>query len=69
MLALLADLHQRRGMTVLMATHQPEDARAVAGRLLFLGDGQILADGNARNLLSPAGPEAVRDYIGARKER
>ena len=69
MLALLAELHQRRGMTVLMATHQPEDARAVAGRLLFLGDGRILADGDARDLLSPDGPETVRDYIGARKER
>ena len=69
MLALLAELHQRRGMTVLMATHQPEDARAVTERLLFLGNGRILADGDARDLLSPDGPEAVRDYIGARRER
>ncbi len=45
MLALVAELNRERGMTVLMATHSPEDAEAIAGQVLFLDNGEVAAAG------------------------
>src|SRR5690606_24623395 len=45
MLDLLRDLHAERGMTVLMATHDPDDARAIASRLVFVEAGKVAAHG------------------------
>lgn len=63
MLTLLSDLHARIGMTILMVTHHPEDARAIAGQIAFLEDGQIVAAGNVDQFFSDTGPPAFRDYI------
>jgi thiamine transport system ATP-binding protein len=43
MLDLIADIHSERAMTVLLVTHQPEDARRIAARTAFVHDGRILA--------------------------
>jgi thiamine transport system ATP-binding protein len=43
MLDLIADIHRERAMTVLLVTHQPEDARRIAARTAFVHDGRILA--------------------------
>ncbi len=61
---LVNDLHQETGMTILMVTHTPEDALAIAPRLLFVEAGSIVADGPAAELLGPAGPRSVRAYVG-----
>jgi len=66
MAALVLDLHRETGMTMLMVTHAPEDALALAGRLVFVEAGSIAADGPAAELLGPDGPEPVRSYVGAR---
>ena len=63
MLSLLSDLHGRIGMTILMVTHHPEDARAIAGQIAFLADGRIVAAGGAAEFFSETGPSAFRDYI------
>lgn len=63
MLTLLSDLHARIGMTILMVTHHPEDARAIAGQIAFLADGRIVAAGGAAAFFSETGPPAFRDYI------
>lgn len=64
MLDLLHDLHERRGMTVLMVTHNPEDALRLAERTLLLEQGRIQAAGHTAELFSDDGPEALRRYIG-----
>lgn len=64
MLGLLVDLQAEKRMTVLFVTHQPEDARAVAERMVFLEDGMIVASGATKTFFDDAGPEAFRRYIG-----
>ncbi len=54
-------------MTVLMVTHTPEDAIYLDAVLLFLDTGRISAMGPAVELLSPTGPEALRRYIGEKR--
>ncbi|NMG40701.1 thiamine ABC transporter ATP-binding protein [Chelativorans sp. ZYF759] len=63
MLSLLADLQARLGMTVLMVTHHPEDARALAGHVAFLSGGRIEAFGEADRFFSDTGPQGFRNYI------
>jgi thiamine transport system ATP-binding protein len=63
MLNLLKDLHGRLGMTILMVTHHPDDARAIADRVAFLVDGRIDAEGPADRFFSASGPAAFRHYI------
>lgn len=64
MLDLVANLVDERGLTVLMVTHQPEDARRIAGDMLFLENGRIVAHGPAADFFSDTGPEAFKRYMG-----
>jgi thiamine transport system ATP-binding protein len=64
MLGLLADLQAEKHMTVLFVTHQPDDARAVADRMVFLEDGKVVASGATKIFFDDAGPEAFRRYVG-----
>jgi thiamine transport system ATP-binding protein len=64
MLDLLRDLHAERGMTVLMATHQPEDAEAIASRIVFLEEGRVAATGPKSLFFGPDRPEAFARYVG-----
>ena len=41
------------GITILMTTHQPEHALKIADRLIMLHQGTILADGDAKQVLTP----------------
>jgi thiamine transport system ATP-binding protein len=63
---LVGELHRETGMTILVVTHSPEDALALAPRLLFVEGGRVVADGPARQLLGEDAPDAVRRYIGER---
>ncbi|MEI9424725.1 thiamine ABC transporter ATP-binding protein [Mesorhizobium sp. Cs1299R1N1] len=65
MLDLVASLHAERGMTVLFVTHQPQDARRIAQKVVFLDNGTIAASGTSDDFFAGAGPEAFRRYIGA----
>ena len=64
MLQLVAGLHAERSLTVLMVTHQPEDARRIAGDVLFLENGQVAAHGAAADFFGATGPEAFLRYMG-----
>jgi len=66
MLDLLRELHREHGMTILMATHHPDDARAISGQLAFVENGRISAYGPTAGFFAPYGPEAFRRYIGER---
>jgi thiamine transport system ATP-binding protein len=64
MLALVGDLHADHGMTVLLVTHQPDDARRLATRIVFLEAGEVVADAATDSFFGPDSPEAFRRYVG-----
>jgi thiamine transport system ATP-binding protein len=64
MLDLIADIHRERAMTVLLVTHQPEDARRIAARTAFVHDGRILAARPTDELLGATDIPELREYLG-----
>jgi len=64
MLELVRDLHAEKKMTILMVTHQPEDARALCDRVAFVEDGRVAAFAPAQTMFSAAAPAAFRAYMG-----
>lgn len=69
MAELVGDLHRETGMTILVVTHSPEDALALAPRMVFVDQGRIAGDGPTKDLLGHGGPEAVRAYVGESRSR
>ena len=65
MLELVRDLHSKRKMTILMVTHHPEDARALAGQVAFVENGRIEAFEAASVMFSDSAPSSFRNYIGS----
>lgn len=65
MLALVDTLRRERGMTVVMVTHQVEDARLGPDAAAFVSDGKILATGTPDGLLNRTDLPALSGYIGA----
>lgn len=63
MLDLVNAIAREKRFTVLFVSHQPEDARHAAARILFIEAGRILADGPTDALFAaPGGPLAA--YLG-----
>jgi thiamine transport system ATP-binding protein len=58
-------LHGQSGMTVLMATHHPEDAQALADQIVFLENGRVAAQGPAASFFGAEAPAAFVRYMGA----
>lgn len=69
MLDLVGDLHQAKGMTVLMVTHDPRDARRIAPRTAFLDGGRIADLGPTEALFSSDRSAALTRYLGDRSGR
>lgn len=63
MLALLARIADRNGATVLMVTHDPDDARAFAPETIVVMDGTALPPAPTDALLDNP-PESLRAYLG-----
>lgn len=63
MLDLLLALQKERGLTILMVTHQPEDARYAATETAFLAGGRILAVGPTPDILDNPHLPQIRDYL------
>jgi thiamine transport system ATP-binding protein len=64
MLDLIADIHRERAMTVLLVTHQPDDARRIAARTAFVHDGRILAARPTAGLLGATDIPELSAYLG-----
>jgi thiamine transport system ATP-binding protein len=63
MMRLLQDLQAEHELTVLMVTHQPEDARALNGQVIFVDQGQVRAPVGADNFFRNPDAE-IASYLG-----
>lgn len=63
MLALLRETTAAEGLSVLMVTHDPEDAMAVAERTCLVADGALTAPAPTAELFADP-PSALRAYLG-----
>jgi thiamine transport system ATP-binding protein len=63
MLDLVADLSEETGMTVLMVSHDPDDARRIADETVFIDAGRALPPRPTAALFDNP-PEAMKAYIG-----
>jgi len=64
MLDLVAQLQAERGLTVVLVSHNPRDARRIAGEAAFLSAGRILARGPTGDLLNAREPAELRAFLG-----
>lgn len=64
MLDLLVDLHRERQLTVLLVSHDPEDARRAASLTALLADGRIVAYRPTAQLFAATDLPELRDYLG-----
>ena len=63
MLRLIKALHASEGLTTLMVTHQPEDARTIAGSVIFVDKGVVRAPEDTPKFFASK-DEGVRAYLG-----
>lgn len=63
MLALMDEIARERGLTVLMVTHDPKDARQLDGSTILVADGIAHAPVPTGPFLD-APPDVLRDYLG-----
>ena len=63
MLDLVDALRHRHGLTVLMVTHDPADARRIADRTAFIADGHVVLADLTETVLTSSLP-VIRDYLG-----
>lgn len=64
MQTMLKDLLKRVGKTVLLVTHDLDEALYLAGRVVFLAEGAVVADLPANEVLMSENPH-VKDYVQA----
>jgi thiamine transport system ATP-binding protein len=63
MMHLLQELQAEHSLTILMVTHQPEDARALKGQVMFVDKGQVRAPVAVEAFFK--NPDAdIADYLG-----
>ncbi len=60
-LAVIRDL-AKEGLTMVMATHQMDFARALADEIVFMQDGRIIEHGSPEELLKPGNESRTRDF-------
>ncbi|MCV2879989.1 ATP-binding cassette domain-containing protein [Sedimentimonas flavescens] len=63
MLALVAEIASEQGTTVLMVSHDPDDARTLCPDTILVADGAALAPQPTESLLNNP-PEVLRAYLG-----
>ena len=64
MLTLVAELARESGALVLMVSHAPDDAKAIADQVLLVADGQVQPPKPTGEIFAKP-PEALRAYLGA----
>jgi thiamine transport system ATP-binding protein len=64
MLMLVKDLHEERGLTVLLVTHHPGDAQLGAEHTAFLDGGRIVAKRPTKKLFQSKDVPGLAEYLG-----
>ncbi len=64
MLDLVDQLRRERGLTVVLVSHNPQDALRIASQTAFLCEGRVLIQGDTRSLFDAAEPAALRSFLG-----
>jgi len=64
MIALIQELKREHGFTILLVTHDPEDAKAAADQTAFLHEGRILAKRATKDLFQTTDIPELSDYLG-----
>lgn len=64
MLDLVMALQKAKGLTVLMVTHQPEDAQYAASHTAYLEEGRIVALRPTAELFAAADLPGLKEYLG-----
>jgi len=60
----IGDLNRRLGLTVIIVSHQPEQARTIGGRIILLVDGRIAEHATATQFFAGPASQSGRDYLG-----
>jgi thiamine transport system ATP-binding protein len=63
MLVLIREIQKERKLTVLMVTHQPEDARYAASRIAFVQNGRIAHVLPTKQFFAASAPAEIGDYL------
>ncbi len=63
MLDLLLRIQREKKLTILMVTHQPEDARHAASKIGFVESGQILYVMDNKAFFAPTAPAEIHAYL------
>ncbi len=63
MLQLVLELQKTHRLTVLMVTHQPEEAKKIADKIIFIGDGKV-SDAISTAAFFKSTDKAVARYLG-----
>jgi thiamine transport system ATP-binding protein len=63
MLVLIREIQKERKLTVLMVTHQPEDARYAASRIAFVQNGRIAHVLPTKQFFAASAPAAISAYL------
>ncbi|MDX2321107.1 MAG: thiamine ABC transporter ATP-binding protein ThiQ [Moritella sp.] len=66
MLRLIAKLNKAHSITVLMVTHNPDDALQIADNIAFVADGKIALHASTAILADENAPEVLKRYLGKR---
>ena len=64
MLLLVRQLQIETGMTVLIVTHQPQEAADIADEIIFLDAGRTVASGPAKGFFKRKDIPGLADYLG-----
>ncbi len=63
MLDLIREIQKERKLTVLMVTHQPEDAKYAASRIAFMQNGRIAHFLTTKQFFAAAAPAEISAYL------
>jgi iron(III) transport system ATP-binding protein len=66
MLDLLSNVCDEFQLTLLLTTHQPEEAMSLTDHMLFLEKGKILEEGKPLHLLKSPTHPILKAYLGSK---
>lgn len=69
MVALMREIQREVGATVLMVTHDPDEAEMAANEVIFIEDGKIVADTTMNGFFGRKDLQGLSNYLGHQHDR